>query len=133
MTRSWIRILFFFTAAYDFLLGAAFLFSAPGLFQQFNVPAPQHFGYVQFCSLMLMIFGAMFLKIALNPKGNRDLIPFGIMLKVAYVGLTGFYWVNEGLPFVFKPFVAIDTAMLVLFVWAYFALLTGSDVKPRTA
>ncbi len=122
MSLAWIRVLFFVSALYDIVLGAAFIAAGTQLFNQFQVPLPGHWGYIHFCCLMLIIFGLMFATVAINPRSNRNLIPFGILLKAAYVGATGYYWLNGGVPNVFKPFLVIDAAMLVLFVWAFFSL-----------
>ncbi len=122
MQLFWIRILFLVSAIYDFVLGAAFIGWGPSLYRQFDVPAPQHFGYVHFCCLMLMIFGLMFLAVSVRPHANRNLIPFGVLLKAAYIGVTGYYWLNGDIPWVFKPFLFIDAAMLVGFLWSYVRL-----------
>ena len=121
MPQLWIRIVFLVSAVYDFVLGTAFLVSGPQLFEKFHVPVPDHWGYIHFCCLMLMIFGLMFLAVAIRPRANRNLIPYGILLKFAYVGGAGYYWVNGGIPWVFKPFLFIDAAMMAAFVWAYFS------------
>ena len=78
---------------------------------------------------MLMIFGLMFLLIAIAPRANRQLIPFGMLLKVAFVSVAGYYWINGGIPLVFKPFLVIDAAMFFAFGWAYFSL---GQHKPAT-
>ena len=121
MSKLWIRILFLVSAVYDFGLGAAFLVSGPQLFKQFDVPVPNHWGYIHFCCLLLMIFGLMFLAVAIRPRTNRNLIPFGMLLKVGYIGGAGYYWLNGGIPMVFKPFLFIDAAMLAGVFVAYCA------------
>lgn len=121
MPQIWIRILFLVSALYDFVLGIAFLVSGPQIFERFNVPEPDHWGYIHFSCLMLMIFGLMFLAVAIRPRANRNLIPFGMLLKISYVAAAGYYWLNGGIPGVFKPFAFIDAAMLAGFAWAYFA------------
>ncbi len=123
MVPVWIRILFWISAGYDFALGLAFIVSGPQLFERFNVPLPVHWGYIHFCCLMLMIFGIMFVAIAMRPRANRNLIPYGMLLKAAYVGSTGYYWLNGGIPWVFKPFLIIDAVMFVLFAVAFVTLL----------
>ncbi len=123
MVPTWIRILFWISAGYDFALGLAFIVSGPQLFERFNVLLPVHWGYIHFCCLMLMIFGIMFVAIAMRPRANRNLIPYGMLLKAAYVGSTGYYWLNGGIPWVFKPFLIIDAVMFVLFAVAFVTLL----------
>lgn len=129
MAKIWIRLLFLVSALYDFLLGAAFLTSGPQVFERYSVPVPNHWGYIHFCCLMLVIFGLMFLMVAIRPVANRNLIPFGVLLKAAYVGTTGYYWVNGGIPWIFKPFTIVDAVMLVGFVWAYFSLGSRQNDK----
>jgi len=126
-TPSWIRPLFALAALYDGVLGLVFL-AAPGYpFRLFAVTPPNHMGYVQFPAALLLIFGLMFLAVARNPVQNRGLIPFGVLLKVAYCGVTTWYWVREGVPLMWKPFVVVDAAMAVLFVWAYAVLRDPID------
>lgn len=122
MNLSGIRILFAIAALYDFIIGLTFLTRGPQLFDATNIPQPNHWGYIQFGALLLMIFGLMFAAVAWKPARNRDLICYGILLKLCYVGLVGYYWYSAGVPWLFKPFFFIDLVMLVLFVYAYFAV-----------
>jgi hypothetical protein len=116
------RILFGLAAVYDLVLGLAFLVVPWLLFERCEVTPPNHWGYVQFPAALLIVFALMFLAIAANPVGNRNLIPYGIGLKVAYVGVSGYYWVGPGLPGMWRPFTVADLVMLVLFAWAWVAL-----------
>lgn len=84
-------LLFVIAALYDGFLGLAFLFAGPQLFDLFNVTPPNHFGYVQFPAAILIIFALMFLAVALKPVQNRNLIPYGILLKVSYCGVVFFH------------------------------------------
>ena len=104
------------------MLGLLFLVAPDWPFRQFDVTPPNHFGYVQFPAALLLIFGLMFLAVAMVPVRNRNLIPYGILLKVAYVAVTVNYWIANDLPWIWKPFTVIDAVMLVLFVWAYAAI-----------
>ena len=114
-----IRPLFIVAGLYDFLIGLTFLLFGPRLFEMANVPQPDHWAYIQFGSLMLMIFGAMFFAVARDPVANRNLIPYGMLLKVSYSSLATYYWVTTDCPTLFKPFAEIDAVMLVLFWLAY--------------
>lgn len=126
MSRSAIRALFVIAGVYDFAIGLVFLLFGARLFEAAGVPQPNHWGYIQFGALMLMIFGAMFLAVARDPAGNRNLIPYGILLKLSYSALAGYYWATTDCPTLFKPFVVIDVVMLVLFWLAYSALAPNS-------
>jgi hypothetical protein len=114
-----IRLLFVITGLYDFLIGLAFLFFGSQLFESTGVPPPNHWGYIQFGSLLLVIFGIMFFAVAYDPVANRNLIPYGMLLKLSYVGLVAYYWVTADCPLLFKPFAIIDAVMFVLFLLAY--------------
>jgi hypothetical protein len=87
MTLSMVRLLFVIAGLYDFVIGLTFLFFGAQLFDAAGVPQPKHWAYIQFGSLLLMIFGTMFLAIACDPAGKRNLIPYGMMLKLSYARL----------------------------------------------
>lgn len=122
MRHTWIRVLFGLSAAYDAVLGMTFLTAGPAVFDAGGVPHPNHWAYIQFAAALLIVFGAMFAAVAANPVAHRNLIPFGVLLKVSYVGVCGYYWATSGLPGMFQPFVAIDVVMLALFAVAYLQL-----------
>lgn len=113
--------LFIVAAFYDGLLGVAFLFAGGRVFEWFGVTPPNHPGYVQFPAILLMIFAAMFVAVAMHPLRNRNLIPYGILLKVAYCGVVLFHWLTADLPNMWKPFCIADLIFLVLFGWAWTA------------
>jgi len=125
-TASWIRPLFWLAAAYDGVLGIIFLASPSWAFTQFDVAPPNHFGYVQFPAALLIIFALIFVAIARDPIVNRALIVYGILLKVAYCSIAGYYWLTTDIPVIWKPFVLADFVMLVLFIVAYGSLNVGS-------
>jgi hypothetical protein len=83
------------------------------------VPHPDHWGYIQFGSLILIIFGATFFLVARDPIANRNLMPFGMLLKVSYTGLVLYNWITTDCPTLFKPFAVIDGVMFLLFFLAY--------------
>jgi hypothetical protein len=122
MTLNAIRIIFAIAAAYDFLIGLAFLVAGPLIFERAGIPAPNHWGYIQFAALMLMIFGLMFVAITIDPRGQRSLMRYGLLLKLSYCGLVGYYWMTTDVPMLFKPFAIIDAIMYVLFLASYLHL-----------
>jgi len=119
MTLGSVRLLFAVAGLYDFAIGLAFLCFGPQVFDAAEVPHPNHWGYLQFGSLLLVIFGMMFFAVAYKPVANRNLIPYGMLLKLSYTGLVAYYWVTTDCPFLFKPFAVIDAVMFVLFFLAY--------------
>ena len=120
--RTAISVVFGASAVYDGVLGLAFLIAAPSLFEWCGVTAPNHWGYVEFPSALLVIFALMFAAIARDPVANRNLMPYGILLKLAYCGVVFYYWFTIGIPDMWKPFAIADVVMLALFLWAYAAL-----------
>jgi hypothetical protein len=113
------RIGFLIAGFYDLIIGLAFLVAGAQIFEASGVPAPNHWAYIQFASLLLIIFGIMFFAIAFDPSGQRPLIPFGMLLKLAYAGLVGYYWATSDCPMLFKPFAVIDGVMFFFFLIAY--------------
>jgi len=117
-----VSILFAIAGLYDGILGAAFLVAPDALFARFAVTPPNHFGYVQFPAALLIVFAIMFFAIAAHPRANRNLIPYGILLKAAYCTLVFGYWLTQGLPGMWKPFAFADLAFAALFAWAWVRL-----------
>jgi len=116
---SSVRPLFIIAGLYDGVLGLAFLFFAPAVFDRFNVTPPNHFGYVHFPALLLLVFALMFFAIAADPWRNRNLIPYGILLKASYCATVGWHWLDAGVPWMWKPFFILDLLFLIAFIWAY--------------
>ena len=124
---KWISPLFALAALYDGLLGFLFLAAPLYAFEVSGVTPPNHVGYVQFPAALLLIFGLIFVAIARDPVGNRPLILYGIMLKVAYCAVAASHWLTTDIPWLWKPFVWIDLVMGVLFIWAYVILRPGVE------
>jgi hypothetical protein len=118
----WVILLFYVAAAYDGILGAAFLFIPSSIFSWFNVPPPNHPGYIHFPAALLIVFAIMFINIARAPIRNRNLIPYGILLKVSYCSVTFWHWFSGGLPTMWKPFAVFDVIFGLLFLWANISL-----------
>jgi len=126
-SQGWISPFFYISALYDGVLGLAFLFAAPSLFEWYGVTPPNHFGYVHFPGALLITFALLFLTVAIKPAANRNLIPFGILLKVSYCGVVLYHWASAGIPGMWKPFFWFDLVFLILFVVAY------QQLKPKAA
>src|ERR1700730_11332076 len=101
MRHSTVRLLFGIAGLYDFLVGLVFLFLGTQLFDAAGIPQPNHWGYIQFGALMVAIFGIMFFAVAYDPVANRNLIPYGMLLKLSYAGLVTYYWITTDCPLLF--------------------------------
>jgi len=130
MNASWIKPFFIIAGLYDVALGIAFLLFSSIVFRSFNVEPPNHPAYVQFPALLLLVFGVMFFNIARDPIKNRDLILYGIALKVAYCGTTFWYEFTQGIPFMWVPWAWADFAFLLIFLFAWNQL---GSMKPRAS
>lgn len=119
MNKSWIKPLFIIAGLYDGILGIAFLFFARSIFQGFGIEPPNHLAYVKFPALLLLIFAAMFFRIACDSAKNRELILYGVGLKAAYTGTVFWYQVTQGVPFMWIPWAWADLVFLVLFLVAW--------------
>ena len=118
MSPRWTKLLFAAAALYDGCLGLAFFFWSGRIFQAFGVTPPNHPGYVKFPALLLVTFALMFLQIARDPAGRRELIVYGICLKVSYSGLVFWYEATQGIPGMWIPWAWADIAFLALFTLA---------------
>lgn len=121
-SRSVISALYIVAGLYDGILGAAFFFAWDALFRHFEVTPPNHPGYVQFPALLLIVFALMFFAVAVDPIKNRNLIPYGFLLKLAYCGTVFWFWSTQGIPDMWKPFAWVDLVFAVLFVWSWLQL-----------
>lgn len=113
-----VRLVFTAAGLYDGLLGLAFLVAGGAIYTRFEVTPPNHWGYVQFPALLLILFALMFFQVARAPSRNRNLMPYGVGLKLSYCAVALFHWFDAGIPSLWKPFAIIDLVCAVLFVWA---------------
>lgn len=122
-----ISVLFWIAAAYDGILGIAFAIAPASIFAWMDVTPPNHFGYVQFSAALLIVFSLMFIAIARNPLQNRNLSPYGVLLKVSYCSIAFGYWFTQGIPNLWKPFAIFDIVFLILFLLSYRQLNGSSE------
>jgi hypothetical protein len=118
----WTKPLFALAALYDGILGLAFLFFPSAIFAYYGVTPPNHPAYVQFPALLLLIFAALFMRIASNPARNYQLIPYGIALKASYCGLAFGYALTWGIPSMWMPWAWTDLAFMIVFVISWLNL-----------
>lgn len=115
-----VRGLLALMGVYDGVLGIAFLFAGPKLFDALEVTPPNHWGYVQFGAALLIIFALMFFALARRPIANRNLLPYCFLLKIAYCGVVFYHWfLGDGLPGIWKPFAIADVVMAAILAWMY--------------
>lgn len=130
MTHGWIRPMYVVAGLYDAILGLAFLVAPGRLFEAFDVVAPNHMAYVQFPALLLLIFAAMFFRIAANPAAGRELMLYGCGLKIAYCGTVFWHQAIAGVPSMWVPWAWADLAFLVLFIIAWRVTAPATAAHP---
>ena len=121
-----IRILYALAAAYDGLLGLAFLMAGPQIFDSLGITPPNHWGYVHFSAGLLVIFGYMFCTIARRPVENRNLVIYGILLKCCYVGTVAWHTHLGSVPVIWKYFAYADVVFAGLFLWSLIPLTSAA-------
>lgn len=118
MKMKLIKAIFAASAVYDGVLASVFLFFGPMIYDHFDIERPNHMGYLQFPALLLIVFAIMYWRIASDPARFKDLIPFGMGLKISYCAVVFYYWLTSGIPAMWIPFAWIDLVFLILFFMA---------------
>ena len=119
MNKDWIKPLYVVAGVYDAILGLSFLVATGAIFRYFSVEPPNHMAYIHFPALLLLIFAAMFFRISTNPIKYREMMVYGIGLKVAYSGTAFWHQLSGGIPIMWKPWAWADLLFLILFVIAW--------------
>jgi hypothetical protein len=125
--KKGISIFYYLSAAYDGLLGIAFLLAPLSIYNWYGITPPNHVGYVHFPAALLIVFAIMFINIARHPVRNRNLIPYGVLLKISYCSVVFWHWFTAGIPAMWKSFAIFDLIFGVVFVWTYIYL--GKKLK----
>lgn len=132
MTPKWISPLFWVAAAYDLILGIAFLIAAEPLFTWLNITPPNHWAYAQFGGGVVAVFGIAFVMVALEPMRNRDIITLGVLFKLAYSGVMLGHFFFGSIPVVWTWFAWTDLLFAILFIVARLALKPGPSPAPTS-
>jgi hypothetical protein len=122
MNKKMLKTFYVIAGLYDGVLGIAFLLFPAAIFTMYAVEPPNHMAYVQFPALLLIIFGAMFFRIAMDPVRNRDLILYGCALKVSYCGMVFWYQATSTIPSMWVPWAWADLVFLALFIFTWRSL-----------
>jgi hypothetical protein len=122
MSVKWIKPLFIVSGIYDLVLGAAFLLFSHAVFARAGVALPDNTAYLHFPALLILLFAVMYLRIAGDPQGRRELIPYGMGLKVAYIVTVFWHQLHGGMPSLWIPWAWADLVFLLLFIAAWRSL-----------
>jgi len=119
MNMGNIKKIYFIAFLYDFVLGVSILFFGTQFLIFFGINLPNHFGYLNFASALVAIFGLMFYQIYKDPIKNINLIPFGIYFKITYVSIVLYYMIVDDIAMVWKVFAVFDLIFFILFYLSY--------------
>lgn len=117
--ERWYRTVFWIAAAYDVLLGIAFLFFATPIFEWIGIEdtLPEYSSYLSLIAAFLFVIGIAYVLIAIGDlQRNRDLIAIGILYKVAYFSVALWYLIDGVYPHIlfFYVFGLADAVFAVL-------------------
>ncbi|MDH5515226.1 MAG: hypothetical protein OEY45_08710 [Gammaproteobacteria bacterium] len=127
MNDKWIKLVFIAAGIYDGVLAFSFLLMPEAIFNHYQVEPPNHFGYVEFPAMLLLIFAVMFFRVAVNPVKCRELMLYGAALKFSYAFVVFRYAMTTGVPFMWIPWAWVDSAFLVLFLMSWYR--TGRHLR----
>jgi len=119
MNLLWVRIILILCGVFDGVVGAVFAIAPATMFRIFGVVPPNHYGYVQFPALLLIIFAVMFFRAASDPVARREVLLYGAALKASYSGLVFWYQLHGGVPSLWIPWAWADAAFLLLLLFAW--------------
>ncbi|MEP6807484.1 MAG: hypothetical protein ABI978_02670, partial [Chloroflexota bacterium] len=86
------KTFFLVAAVYDIVLGAGFfLFYAP-LFSALNVALPNNISYIHLTAAFVFVQGVGYWFAYGDPDGNRGIVKTGVIYKIAFAGLSFYYW-----------------------------------------
>jgi len=74
---------------------------------------------VHFPALLLLVFECIFLRVAMDPVKNRELILYGCGLKLAYCATIFGHAAWGSIPSIWLPWAWADLVFLALFVAAW--------------
>lgn len=131
MNIKLVKAIFLIGAIYEVFIGFMGIVFPFMAFEMYELAPPNHVGYVQFPSLVLLIFGAMFYRISKDPVSNRILMLYGAALKVGYSGIIFYYMMTTGIPSMWVPWAWADLVFLALFIlsWRYTGGLTSQAAQ----
>jgi len=109
--------LFLVAAIYDFVLGILFFFFYEPIYAYFNITLPVYPMYLQMAAAFVIAMGVGYYFVYTNLYRNIDLVKLGVVYKLAYSGVTTYFYFTNLANIVFFWFAIIDAIFLVLFVW----------------
>ncbi len=115
--NKFFKSLFLIAALYDLILGVVFLTMYKFIYSYFNIALPTYPMYLQLSAAFVIAIGIAYYFVYLNMYRNIDLVKLGIIYKLIYILVAGYYYLIGIAHVIFFWFVVFDIIFLVLFVW----------------
>ncbi|WP_150429940.1 hypothetical protein [Dechloromonas sp. CZR5] len=114
--NSHARILFSVAGYFNLAVGLIFLFAMPQLAQMIGMnPIPEDYVLIHFGSVLVIVFGVGYLKVAADPVVNRPIIQLGILGKSGVVLAGMVDWLLGNTNAAFPLLLTADVVFAVLF------------------
>lgn len=123
-----VKILLILCGLFDGFVGLVFTVMPATLFCIAGVTPPNHFGYVQFPALLLVIFAVMFFRAAADPVLRREVLLYGVALKASCAGLVFWYQFHGGVPILWIPWAWADALFLLLLLIGWRAMASQAAI-----
>ncbi|MGZ8563620.1 MAG: hypothetical protein ACXWWU_08380 [Candidatus Limnocylindria bacterium] len=113
------RTFFMVAALYDLVLGAAFFFAYEPIWELLELELPNNTAYIHLTAAFVFVQGVGYAIVAQNPAANRGIVQMGIAYKLAFAGLSFYYFaIGELLHPTFLVFGILDVLFLIGF-WVF--------------
>ena len=110
------KVLFLIAAVYDLVLGFLFFFFYKPIFSYLNIPLPVYPMYLQMAAAFVIAMGVGYYFVYLNLYRNVDLVRLGVVYKLAYGGLTSYFYFAGLAHITFFYFAVFDFIFLAFFL-----------------
>ena len=121
------RTFFMVAAVYDMVLGAAFFFAYGPIWELLELELPNNTAYIHLTAAFVFVQGFGYWIVAQNPTANRGIVQMGFAYKLAFAGLSVYYFaIGELLHPTFLLFGILD----VLFLIGFWMFLSQAREEP---
>jgi hypothetical protein len=115
-------------AAYDIILGLAFILQHKRILKLLSIEAPKNSSYIHLSAVFVLVQGISYVFAYLRPGGNEDLLKVGMIYKLAYAVVSFYYFaINQLLHWAFLLFGIIDLGFLAMFAGMLRRLKSAPD------
>ncbi|HUI89232.1 MAG TPA: hypothetical protein VLX61_10985 [Anaerolineales bacterium] len=115
-TKKFYHGVFLIAALYDLVLGFVFFVFLKNIFTLLGVPLPDNLSYALLSAAFVFVQGVSYYFVYRNLQRNVDIVRVGIVYKIAYVGVSFYFWaIGQSPHLVFTIFGFLDLIFIALF------------------